>query len=96
MHWTQTPAGRKKMSERLKAFHKTPEGKRLATKRGLAIKLSHARRRNGEKPAASPKLLAPSGRAMLVELARPEAERKILRLQREIETLRLFLDRTKP
>lgn len=84
------------MSEIQKAFNKTPAGKRAISKRAKAASHHWAQIRNGDKPAKRVPLLAPSGRAMLVALARPEAERQIVRLQREIEKLRLFLDRTKP
>lgn len=96
MHWTQTPEGRRKIRARMKAYAKTPEGLRALRKRATAAREIHskqaAERRNGHEPLTR----ATSGRAMLVALARPEAERKIVALQREIETLTLFLEKTKP
>lgn len=99
MHWTQTPEGRRKISARFKAFYKTPEGKRSRSKAAEATRATAARRRaerNGQPRAPRGSLLAPSGRSMLVALARPEAARRIVELQKEIEALTLFLEKTKP
>lgn len=98
-HWTQTPKGRKHMSQLAKSrppsrhWTQTPEGKqRLAeikAARAAAATNGHAPTRSG------PRARALSGRAMLVDLARPEAERRIGELEKQIETLRLFLAKTK-
>ena len=61
----------------------------------------HARKRskrahdavNGTIPTARVAARA-TGRALLVALARPQAERRIVELEKEIETLRLFLAKT--
>jgi len=97
MHWTQTPEGKLKMSRAQKKYARSAAGKRALAKR---IKAAQAARHpkpilgtNGDDPAHTTR--AQSGRAMLVDLARPEAARRIAQLRREIEKLTLFLDRTK-
>lgn len=94
-----------------KRYARSPEGKRVRArgiKIALAAK-RRAHATNGAAAAddaiahgalgapfpPAPRNPGPSGRAMLVELARPEAARRIQQLQREIEKLTLFLARTK-
>jgi len=102
VHWTQTPEGKLKMRAIQKRYARSPEGKRELKRR---IKLAQAKRHvklaalntlNGAGPGRPTKERAASGRAMLVALARPEAARRIVALQREIEMLTLFLNKTKP
>lgn len=96
MHWT--PEARKKISERQAAFYKTPAGKRAIRKRIKARERKRAANvaaSNGHEPD-EPATRAASGRAMLVALARAGALVRVIELQRELEKLTLFLNRTKP
>ena len=83
------------MSAAQQKYARSPEGKRALRKRIKKAQAMRHANRNGASAGHTPSKKE-TGRAMLVALARPEAARKIVALQREIETLTLFLEKTKP
>lgn len=75
MHWTQTSAGKRKMSRIQKLA--------AAARKGKEVK---APRANGARPGG-----ARMAREELAELARHGAQTRLAELERECEKLRVFL-----
>jgi hypothetical protein len=109
MKWQQTPEGRKRISAMMKKRHadgvfrrakhwsQRPEGRaRLAEIKAARAAAKGAPINGHASPSAAAIIREPTGRAMLVALARQGAELRRIVLLKELQTLDLFLAKTGP